>query len=144
MPDRVVWLSVGESGSGSGAVFGWHVRLDGAVGASNLALSAPQSQAGRDLGWQDGQLFEQGRVPQLAKDQLLALGAQLFELWLAPCWDKLAPQLKLGDQRLLVVGSDRPAVLNLPWELLRPAGGEAIGADGKWGLRRLPWAERPL
>jgi CHAT domain len=43
-----------------------------------------------------------------------------------------------------VIASDRASVLNLPWELLRPPGGEAIGADAKWGLRRLPWADRRL
>jgi hypothetical protein len=52
--------------------------------------------------------------------------------------------LGLGDQRVLVIGSESASVLNLPWELLRPAGGEAIGADAQWSLRRLPWADRPL
>lgn len=80
MPDRVVGLSVGESGSGSGAVFGWHARLDWVVVASNQGLTLPQSQAVRELAWRYGQLFEQQRVPQLAQEAVAAIGAQLFEL----------------------------------------------------------------
>ena len=144
MTDREISLSVTESGTGAGAVFSFHLRLDGVVVGSNQGLSAAQSQAVRELSWRYGELFEQRRLPQLAKEELASIGAQLFEFWLAPCWDRLSAQLKLGDQRLLVIGSDRAAVLNLPWELLRPAGDEAIGADGRWSVRRLPWAERPL
>jgi len=68
----------------------------------------------------------------------------MFELWLAPSWQRLSAKLGLGDQRILVIASDRASVLNLPWELLRPAEGEAIGADARWSVRRLPWAGRQL
>jgi hypothetical protein len=125
-------------------VFSFHLYLDGAVVASNQGLTVLQSQAVRELSTRYGSLFEQRRLPQLAREALAAIGAQLFELWLTPSWQKLSARLGLGDQRILVIASDRASVLNLPWELLRPAGGEAIGADAKWSLRRLPWAERQL
>jgi hypothetical protein len=144
MADRVIQLPVSESGSGSAAVFGFHLYLDGKVESSNQGLTVPQSQSVRELSTRYGSLFEQRRLPQLAREALAAIGAQLFELWLAPSWQKLSAKLALGDQRILVIASDRAAVLNLPWELLRPAGGEAIGADAKWSLRRLPWADREL
>ena len=144
MSDRVIGLSVTESGCGPGAVFSFHVRLDDEVVASNQGLTAPQSQAVRELSWRYGQLFEQRRMPQLAREELAAIGAQLFEFWLAASWQKLSAKLGLGDQRILVIGSDRASVLNLPWELLRPGGGEAIGTDAKWSVRRLPWGDRQL
>jgi len=144
MADRVIQLAVSESGSGSGAVFSFHLHLDGDVAASNQGLTVPQSQAVRELSTRYGSLFEQHRLPQLAREEQAAIGAQLFELWLAPTWQKLSVKLALGDQRILVIASDRASVLNLPWELLRPAGGEAVGADAKWSLRRLPWADRQL
>jgi CHAT domain len=144
MPDRLIQLSISESGSGSGAMFTVHLDLDGSVETSNQGLAVPQSQAVRELSWQYGLLFEQRRLPQLAREELGAIGTQLFELWLAPSWQKLSAKLGLGDQRILVIASDRASVLNLPWELLRPAGGEAIGADARWSVRHLPWVDRQL
>jgi tetratricopeptide (TPR) repeat protein len=144
MPDRILSLTILESGSGSGGVFTFHVRLDDDVVASNQSLTVAQSQAVRELSVRYGQLFEQRGPPQLAREELTAIGAQLFEFWLAPSWPKLSSELGLGDQRILVVGSDRASILNLPWELLRPAAGEAIGADARWSVRRLPWADRAL
>ena len=144
MPDRVIQLSISESGLGSGAVFTFHLYLDGKVLASNQGLTVPQSQAVRELSFRYGLLFEQRRLPQLAREELAAIGAQMFELWLAPSWQRLSAKLGLGDQRILVIASDRASVLNLPWELLRPAEGEAIGADARWSVRRLPWAGRQL
>jgi len=43
-----------------------------------------------------------------------------------------------------VIASEVPEVLNLPWELLRPPGGDAVGTDPNWGLRRYPRTDRPL
>ena len=58
MPDRLIALSVAESGSGAGAIFDFHVRLDDEVVASNQALTAAQSRAVRELSERYGQLFE--------------------------------------------------------------------------------------
>lgn len=144
MPDRVICLSVSESGRGATSVFTFHIRLDDEVIASNQGLTASQSHAARELCSRYGQLFEQRRMPQMTRDELVATGAQLFEFWLASSWQRVSAKLALGDHRILVIASDRPSILNLPWELLRPAGGEAIGLDAKWSIRRLPWSDRLL
>jgi hypothetical protein len=141
MADHMLELLVRESGSGALAVFTSHVRLDGVMISSNQDLSIEQTRSVRELSRQYGQLFEQHRMPQLAREALTAIGTQLFELWLAPHWARLATQLPPREPRTLVIGSDLSSVLNLPWELLRPAGGEALGANGGWNLRRLPWSE---
>jgi hypothetical protein len=65
MPERVLGLTIMESGSGSGAVFSFHVRLDDDVVASNQTLTAAQSQAVRELSVRYGQLFEQRGLPQV-------------------------------------------------------------------------------
>jgi hypothetical protein len=144
MPDRTLALEIAESGSGAGAAFTFHLRLDEDVIASNQDLTIEQSRSVRELSRQYGQLFEQRRMPQMTRETLSGIGAGLFQLWLEPHWAKITPKLKLADQRMLVITSALPSVLNLPWELLRPTGGDAIGADGKWGLRRLPLTESGL
>jgi hypothetical protein len=144
MPDRIISISISESGQGPAATFGFHLRLDDDVFASNQALTVTQSQTLRELSRHYGQMFEQHRLPQMTSTELAAIGGQLFEFWLAPFWPRLSPRLGLSDQRVLAISSDQASVLNLPWELLRPDGREAIGADAKWSLRRLPWADRQL
>ena len=84
------------------------------------------------------------RLAQLARETLAGIGTELFRLWLAPQWEKLAKALRPGEPRMLVIASGLSSMLNLPWELLKPPGGEAIGANGNWSLRRLPWTDRVL
>jgi CHAT domain len=79
-----------------------------------------------------------------ARDILAGIGTHLFQLWLGAHWAKLSKVLRIGAPRMLVIVSALPSVLNLPWELLRPADGNAIGLDGNWGLRRLPWPDGTL
>lgn len=112
--------------------------------ASNQSLTVAQSHTVRELSLRYGQLFEQRRPPQLTREGLAAIGAELFEFWLAAVWPRLSARLGLADQRVLVIGSERADVLNLPWELLRLEGGGAIGADAKWSVRRFPWPDRQL
>jgi hypothetical protein len=107
-------------------------------------LTAARSQTVRELSLRYGRRFEQRRVPQVAREELAALGAQLSEFWLAASCPKLSAKLRLDNQRILLMGSDRASVMSLPWELLRD-GGEAIGTDAKRGVRPpLPWADRCL
>jgi len=127
MPERMVGLSVSASGEGADAVYGFHVQLDGELIAANRGLTRAQSGAMRELSRRYGELFEQRRAPQVAQGALQALGAELFATWLGGVWERLAPRLAPGDQRLLAIGSDRAEVLNLPWELLAlPGGGPGI------------------
>jgi hypothetical protein len=144
MPDRVIELLVSEAGSGSGASFGWHVRLDGEVVAANLNLTPAQSREVRELAWRYGQLFEQRTLPQLAREAQAELGSALFTLWLAPAWSTLSAKLGLGDQRTVLIRSASPAILNLPWELLRPPDGEPLGSDARWALRRVPFVDSTM
>lgn len=49
-----------------------------------------------------------------------------------------------GSTRFLTIASDAPEILNLPWELLCPPGGEFLGLDPLFAIRRLPGSEKKL
>jgi len=143
--ESTITLSIRETGTPPQRGFLYQVLLDGEVIASNQSLSPQQAQAVCDFSRRYSELFEhRGQSPQIAADNLKALGTQLFDLWLAPVWDKVKAKVPVGARRLLVIASDVPDVLNLPWELLRPAGEEFIGLDGRFGIRRFPWPDRTL
>ena len=85
MPDRVIQLSISEGGSESGAMFTFHLDLDGTVLASNQGLTVPQSQAVRELSFRYGLLFEQRRLPQLGQPRRLSPRKALpRRLWPTP------------------------------------------------------------
>src|SRR4051794_4048403 len=137
-----ILLSIRESEEAGQPVFLFNVFLNDDVIASNQSLSAAKSQSVRELSRRYNALFEQRYAPQITSDALKSLGAELFDLWLAHVWNKVKEKCPPGSGRLLAVASDVADVLNLPWELLRPVGGDFIGVDAKFNVRRLPWHER--
>jgi len=74
----------------------------------------------------------------------LALGDQLFALFLATSWEKISAALPSGSTRFLAIASDAPEILNLPWELLRPPESDFLGLDPLFAIRRLPGFEKKL
>lgn len=112
--------------------------VDGDVVASNRSLSPDDSKAVREISRRYNGLFEGGCAPKLAAEKLAALGAELFGLWLAGSWEKIGAKVASGSLRLLVIASDLPDVLNLPWELLRPPKDHFLGVDSKFSIRRFP------
>jgi hypothetical protein len=142
--ESTITLAIRETGSPAQRVFLFQVLVDGEAVASNQSLSPAESQAVRDFSRRYSALFEPPHVPHIAADNLKVLGAELFNLWLAKAWDKVAAKVPSGARRLLVIASDVAEVLNLPWELLRPADGDFLGFDPKFSIRRLPWLDQPL
>ncbi|AET64439.1 hypothetical protein [Methanothrix harundinacea] len=134
--DAIITLSIDEAGTPPEATFLFSVMVDGTVVASNQSLSPEDSKAVREISRRYNGLFEAGCMPKLAAEKLAALSAELFALWLAGSWEKIKDMVKPGSQRLLVIASDLPDVLNLPWELLRPPGGHFLGVDSKFSIRR--------
>src|SRR5438105_1458374 len=137
-----ILLSIRETGTTDQSVFLFNALIDDEVIASNQSLTMAESQNVRELSRRYNALFEQRYAPQLASDALKTIGAELFDIWLARVWDKVRELCPPGSGRLLAVASDVADVLNLPWELLRPAGGEFVGVDAKFNVRRLPWPDR--
>jgi tetratricopeptide (TPR) repeat protein len=137
-PDAIITLSIKEAASDDQRVFLVHVQLGGEVVAANQSLPVEDSQAVREISKQYNALFERHHAPGLISDDLKALGGQLFDIWLADAWPTIAARLQPGVRRVLVIASDVPEILNVPWELISPMGGNFIGLDPKFTVRRLP------
>ncbi|MBV9279851.1 MAG: CHAT domain-containing protein, partial [Chloroflexi bacterium] len=138
--DTTITLTIGEADSPPTFLFDvWH---DDHLLVTNHTLSAADSRAVRDVSQRYNALFEQRGRPKLTADNLQALGSTLFDLWLAPVWDRVQAAIRSGSSRSLVVASDCPTILNLPWELLRLPDGTVLGFDTKYGIRRLPRRDR--
>src|SRR4051794_7535267 len=107
MSEHVVTLSVVESGSGVSARLIYQVQFDDSAVATGQRLTLNQSRAVRELSLRFGQLFEIRNAPHIARDMLAAIGTELFELWLAPWWEKVTTQVQADDQCILVISSDQ-------------------------------------
>jgi len=136
--DAIITLSINEAGTPPQSTFLFHVMVDGDVVASNQSLSPDESKAVREVSRRYNALFEGAFAPKLAAEKMAALGAELFALWLAGSWEKIGANVKSGSRRLLVLASDLPDVLNLPWELLRPPRDDFLGVDSNFSIRRFP------
>jgi tetratricopeptide (TPR) repeat protein len=141
---HIITLSIRQAGTSALRAFLFCASVDGNAVATNRSLTPAESEAVRDFSHQYNTLFEQPGAPSVALEELKALGAELFGLWLAGVWDQINSCVPRGSQRLLVIASDVPAVLNLPWELLLPPDEDFLGFDPRFSIRRLPWPDRSL
>jgi len=136
--DAIITLSINEAGTPPQSTYLFTVMVDGDVVASNQSLSPEDSRAVREISRRYNALFEGGCAPKLAAEKMAAIGAELFALWLAGSWEKIGANVKSGSRRLLVLASDLPDVLNLPWELVHPPKGDFLGLNSKFSIRRFP------
>jgi hypothetical protein len=139
-----ITLSIKESGAPPNTTYLFHISLDGRALLTNQSLSLPDSEKLRQISRSFSFLFEQACRPEKDAASQAALGAQLFELWLAPSWEKIRAAVPSGSIRFLTIASDAPEILNLPWELLHPPGGDFLGLDPRFAIRRLPGSEKKL
>ncbi len=142
--DPTITLSIKEAGERPNSTYLFHIQLDGTTLVSNQSLSLPDSQAVREISRNFGSLFEQGCRPEMDADAQRALGKQLFDLWLAASWEKITNAVPVGALRFLVVASEVPEILNLPWELLLPSEGEFLGINPLFRIRRFPSTSKQM
>ena len=135
---RAITLSIRETTQGADSAFAFHVLVNEQVVASNRDLSNLESQTVKSISRQFSELLEQQYDPQTSATRLAALGVQLFDIWLRPTWQRISDQIPSGSHRLLLIASDSPDILNLPWEILRLPDGDFVGFDSKFRLRRSP------
>jgi tetratricopeptide (TPR) repeat protein len=142
MPDwTTITLAIKESAYGDS--FSFHLYVDAEPVATNRTLSPKATQAQRELSEDYLSWFEQHKLPLVEEHRLTALGEQLFETWLAAAWEDIKDELLPTARRRFVVASDVPAVLNLPWSLLRlPGEEEPIGVDPMSSVRLHPALDR--
>jgi tetratricopeptide (TPR) repeat protein len=139
MPDTVT-LTVKETGD----TFVSHLYVDEECVAANCTLSPETTQAQRDLADEYLSCFEPPGRPRVEEHRLAAIGEGLFETWLADDWeDDVRDALTPPDRNRFIVASNVPAVLNLPWSLLRlPSEAEPVGLDPTSSVRLHPATDR--
>ena len=142
--EPTITLSIKESGERSNTTYLFHVLLDGKALISNQSLSLPDSQAVREISRSFGALFEQGCRPEKDADAQRALGKQLFDFWLATSWEKIKAAVPVGSLRFLVIASNIPEILNLPWELLLPPDSDFLGINPLFRIRRFPSSAKQM
>lgn len=139
--DSIITLSIDVAGPPGQGVFIFDVTVDGELISSKQRLTPDESKALREISHIYGKLFEQWycggvRRPLMKMEEQSEISRKLYDLWLASLWEKIRSRVPVGGRRLLVVASDLPEVLNLPWEMLRPPQGDFLGIDTKVGIRR--------
>jgi len=139
-----ITLSIKESGAPPNNTYLFHISLDGHPILTNQSLSTQDSETVREISHRYSSLFEQSCRPEMDAGAEAALGARLFSLFLASSWEKIRSAVPSGSTRFLTIASDAPEILNLPWELLRSPGGDFLGLDPRFAIRRLPGSEKKL
>jgi tetratricopeptide (TPR) repeat protein len=128
---------------------GWQAAwsLNGQPILPSFPVTGPAARAMTSLGQRFLELFEQGVRPLTDPNTLQGIGRQLFETFFQSIWATVQPPGHAGPQTLLIRSQD-PQILNLPWELVELAPGLPLGCDAAWSLRRTPLdrlaADRPL
>lgn len=134
--ESVITFQITMESTPSQSKFHYHILQDGRIVASNQSLSQTDTNAVHDISRQYALLFELFDTPALSIQAQEQLGKRLFDLWLAPIWDDI--QIPMNSKRILVIASDVPDVLNLPWELMHPPDGDFLGVDPLFSIRRQP------
>ncbi|WP_026370503.1 CHAT domain-containing protein [Kallotenue papyrolyticum] len=110
-------------------------------------LSLAESELIRGLGKQYAHAF--GRTmgrPHLVLEQQRALGVALFHLWLGRVWPWLRTRLPRHGAWALIIDTDLPEVLALPWGLLRPPGRDFLCKEPAFSMCYQPvaWPAPPV
>jgi len=142
--EPTITLSIKETGGHPGSTYHYHILHNGNPITSNQSLILPESQAVREISRSFGALFEQGCSPEKDADAQRALGRQLFSLWLEPSWEKIRAAVPVSVLRFLVIASEVPEILNLPWELLLPPESDFLGINPLFCIRRFPSSARQM
>lgn len=138
MPPRsIVTLSISGTGTPALRTYSFELMVDGQLAQSRQSLSPVESQEVMEISRQYEHLFEKQCRPEAAADYLEILGAGLFHLWFEAAWSQIRAKTS-GQEIELVISSDLPEVLGLPWELVHPPDGGILGFDKSIGIRRSP------
>jgi hypothetical protein len=138
-PDLILVLS--EAGTPSAPAISLSVSIGDETVLEGQLLTPVLSQQANELQAQYFSLFDRGCRPEGARDYFDILGQSMFHLFLEKAWDRIGPKMA-GGARVLVV-SEMPQILSLPWEHLSlPAG--PLGLDDRYIIRRVPDKSGPV
>jgi tetratricopeptide (TPR) repeat protein len=135
--ERTVTLQVRGSGTPAVRSFAFSLLVDGEAVLSSHSLSPVESQEVREISGQYYSLFEQVCRSKAAGDYFEILGPSLFQLWFISAWSQV--RARVGSSGLkLIVASDAPEVLSLPWELVHPSDETFLGRSSSFSVLRMP------
>lgn len=120
------------------STYQFEVIVDGRTIISDQYLSSQELERLKEISQLHHDLFRFDITKEEISTKQEAAAHDLFEIWLSSSWDAINKMFEHKSQCTLVIASDIPDVLNLPWELLRPNDGEFLGMDSSFRIRRLP------
>ena len=132
---------VTPSGSSSSEkVFQFSVKLGEEVVLHDQRLSRNDSHKVRELSWRYVDFFGWDRIDA---NTLTDYGMQLFSLWLEGVWGRIKDLATNHNQ--LLIASNVPAIINLPWELVYPSNRIGhLGLNKDFDVRRQAWVDAPV
>lgn len=133
--ESTVFLSVRESGTPAARSYAFTILADGKT-LDDRTLTPVESQEIVEISGQYQLLFDQS-CRHRTTDYLEILGSGLFHLFFEVAWSQIKSTDSCGKVNL-VVATDIPEVLILPWEIVRPPHGSMLGLDPSIGILRLP------
>ena len=143
MPTTIISLTIREvadetqSGTSSSInVLQFTIKLGDEVLLDNQRLSPTDSRKVRELSWRYLDFFSWDRIEPTTFQEY---GSQLFSLWLSGEWGRIKDSATNHNQ--LLIASDVPAIINLPWELVYPPDSITyLGIREDFDVRRQAWA----
>ena len=133
--ESTVFLSVRESGTPAARSYAFTILADGKT-LDDRTLTPVESQEIGEISGQYQLLFDQS-CRHRTTDYLEILGSGLFHLFFEVAWSQIKSTASCGKVNL-VVATDIPEVLILPWEIVRPPHGDMLGLDPSISILRLP------
>lgn len=140
--ESTVLLTVRESGTPAARSYAFTILADGQL-LDDRTLTPVESQEISEMSGQYRMLFDNDCRLKTTSDYLEILGAGLFHLFFESSWSQIRAKASSGKIRL-VISTDIPDVLSLPWEIARPPDGALLGFDPGLRILRLPEQLRAL
>ena len=133
--ESTVLLSVRGSGTPAARSYAFTILAEGKT-LDDRTLTPVESQEIGEISGQYQSLFDQS-CRYNTTDYLEILGSGLFHLFFEAAWGQIRSGTSFGKVNL-VVATDIPEVLILPWEIVRPPDGDMLGFDPSISVLRLP------
>jgi tetratricopeptide (TPR) repeat protein len=140
MGPKVV-ITISEAGTAAIRTHTYSIIVDGQK-IEDREFSPVESQEIKEIYGQYSSLFEKGCQGQVSKDYLDLLGKGIFHLFLENVWGNLKPRIEQSAEVLVV--SEIPEVLGLPWELLSFPGGIVLGFNSRFDIKRIANADEQI
>lgn len=129
-------ISVSEAGSPASRTFAFKIAAGKEILVEKKLTPVESSQV-REMAGQYISMFSEGCKGNAAQDYLSILGDGLFHIFFEAGWQNFGGKILEGGT--LIIASEIPEVLQLPWEYLRLAG-LVVGFDDRFRIIRMPKA----